>query len=65
MYTVYAESVASYRIRQNVRGGKFSWFSWFFTQSQMFPTNYGLVDCNVSLQACYHESFAANRNFVP
>ena len=33
--------LASYRIRQNVRGGNFRGFS---LNRECFPTNYGLVD---------------------
>ena len=35
----------------------------FHSIVNLFPTNYDLVDCNISPQACYCESFSANTNF--
>ena len=52
-----------YCIWQNFQGGKLSQFLEFLLNHESFPMNYGLVHCNISLQACYHESFPANNHF--
>ena len=46
-------------------GENFRGFRGFSLNHECFAMNYGLVDGNVSLQACYHESFPTNGNFVP
>ena len=66
VFASHAFVPAPYRIQQNIRGGKLSWFLWFFTQSRnVFLQIMALSIGNVSLQACYRESFSMNGNLYP